>query len=284
MERITDYAIYAKGLKYSYAGDDGKKTEALKGIDMRVKHGEFVAVLGHNGSGKSTFARHINVLISPQQGELKILGMDAADPENTWHIRSRAGMVFQNPDNQIVSSIVEEDVAFGPENLGIPSEEIRIRVDEALAAVDMSAYARRAPHMLSGGQKQRIAIAGILAMRPDIIVFDEPTAMLDPQGRDDVMRVIHKLNREYKKTVMLITHYMEEAVGCDTVYVMNDGRIIDSGTPQEVFSHSEILGTSGLMPPAASRIADKLGEAGIALGGYPVTLDELVDEICLLKQ
>lgn len=276
-------AVKALNLYYSYMIDENNSQQALNGVSLEIKEGEFAAVLGHNGSGKSTFARHINVLLTTQKGELYVLGMDARDENNTWNIRSRAGMVFQNPDNQIVSSIVEEDVAFGPENLGIPSEEIKTRVEDALAAVEMTGFNERAPHMLSGGQKQRIAIAGVLAMHPDIIVFDEPTAMLDPQGRGEVMKVIHKLNKEMGKTVILITHYMEEAALCDRVFVMDEGKITDRGTPEEVFSHREILNKAGLMPPHASIIADKLAENGIKLNKYPVTLDELVNEICLLK-
>lgn len=276
-------AVKAKDIYYTYITDDEHKQKALNGIDIEIKKGEFVAILGHNGSGKSTFARHINVLLTLQKGELYVLGFNAGDDNNTWDIRSRAGMVFQNPDNQIVSSIVEEDVAFGPENLGVPSKEIRIRVDEALADVDMSGYNERAPHMLSGGQKQRIAVAGVLAMHPDIVIFDEPTAMLDPQGRQEVMNVIHRLNKELGKTIILITHYMEEAARCDRVFVMDEGKITDSGTPSEVFSHREILNKAGLMPPHASLIADKLAENGIKLQEYPVTLTELVDQICLLK-
>lgn len=276
-------AVKAVDLYYSYMIDEEHSQQALDGVSLDIKEGEFVAILGHNGSGKSTFARHINVLLNTQKGELFVLGLDAKNENNTWDIRSHAGMVFQNPDNQIVSSIVEEDVAFGPENLGIPSKEIRTRVDDALAAVEMSGFNERAPHMLSGGQKQRIAIAGVLAMHPDIIIFDEPTAMLDPQGRGEVMKVIYKLNKEMGKTVILITHYMEEAAQCDKVFVMDEGKITDSGTPEQVFSHREILEKAGLMPPHASLIADKLAENGIELRKYPVTLDELVNEICLLK-
>lgn len=277
-------AIEAKNLKYAYMTDDESYTLALCGVSLTVKSGEFVAVLGHNGSGKSTFAKHINVLISPQEGELNVLGLSAADNENIWSIRSRAGMVFQNPDNQIVSTIIEEDIAFGPENLGVPREEIVQRVEESLAAVDMQGFGKRAPHMLSGGQKQRVAIAGVLAMRPDIIVFDEPTAMLDPQGRAEVMETIARLNKLEGKTVVLITHYMEEAAGCDRVFVMSGGKITDEGTPREVFSHTEKLAEAGLLPPPAVQMAELLEQRGIKLKNRPTTLEELVEELCLLKR
>lgn len=276
-------AVKAVNLYYSYMIDEEHSQQALNGVTINISEGEFIGILGHNGSGKSTFAKHINVLLKTQKGEFYVLGYDAKDENNTWDIRSHAGMVFQNPDNQIVSSIVEEDVAFGPENLGIPPKEIEVRVNSALSAVDMEGFNERAPHMLSGGQKQRVAIAGVLAMHPDIIVFDEPTAMLDPQGRAEVMDVIKMLNKEMKKTVILITHYMEEVTGCDRVVVMDNGKITDDGTPHEVFSHRDILKKAGLLPPNASIIADKLAQSGIKLEKYPITLDELVDQICLLK-
>jgi energy-coupling factor transport system ATP-binding protein len=276
-------AIECKDLKYVYMVDEDNIHIALSGITLDVRQGEFVAVLGHNGSGKSTFAKHINVLLSPQEGDLTVLGMDARDESMTWDIRSHAGMVFQNPDNQMVSTIVEEEIAFGPENLGVPRGEIIERVQEALAAVEMQGMEKRAPHMLSGGQKQRIAIAGVLAMRPDIIVFDEPTAMLDPNGRKEVMDTIKRLNREQGKTIVLITHYMEEAAGCDRVFIMHDGKITDEGRPEEVFGHAEKLAGAGLMPPHATIIAEKLEEKGIRLGKCPVTIEQLVDELCLLK-
>ncbi len=281
---IAAPVIEAKKLKYAYMTDEESYTLALCGVSLSVKKGEFVAILGHNGSGKSTFAKHINVLIAPQEGELRVLGLSAADEGNIWSIRSRAGMVFQNPDNQIVSTIIEEDIAFGPENLGVPREEIMERVQEALAAVDMQGFGKRAPHMLSGGQKQRVAIAGVLAMRPEIIVFDEPTAMLDPQGRAEVMATIERLNKREGKTVVLITHYMEEAAGCDRVFVMSAGKITDEGTPREVFSHTEKLTEAGLLPPPAAQMAEMLHERGIELANRPTTLEELVEEICLLKR
>lgn len=275
--------IEAKDLKYVYMADEDNYHIALDGVTLTVKKGEFVAVLGHNGSGKSTFAKHINVLLAPQEGSMKVLGMDASDEERTWDIRSKAGMVFQNPDNQIVSTIVEEDIAFGPENLGVPREEIVERVEQALQAVDMQGMGKRAPHMLSGGQKQRIAIAGVLAMHPEIIVFDEPTAMLDPQGRQEVMETIKRLNKQEHKTIVFITHYMEEATGCDRVFVMEKGKITDEGTPAEVFSHTEKLVAAGLMPPPAVQIANELKKRGIRLQQPPTTLEELVEELCRLK-
>jgi len=275
--------IEAKDLKYVYMPDEENIHVALAGVTLEVGQGEFVAVLGHNGSGKSTFAKHINVLLTPQEGEMYVLGMDTKDEDRAWDIRSKAGMVFQNPDNQIVSSIVEEDVAFGPENLGVPQDEILDRVNEALEIVDMAGFNDRAPHMLSGGQKQRIAIAGVLAMYPEIIIFDEPTAMLDPQGRGEVMNTIKRLNREQGKTIVLITHYMEEASECDRVFVMDNGKVIDEGTPREVFSHRDKLEQAGLLPPHATLIAQELAKRGIELDKCPVTLDELVDELCRLK-
>lgn len=276
--------IEAKNLKYSYPAVEGEQAkEALNGVSLAVKKGDFVAILGHNGSGKSTFAKHINVLLKAKEGTLTVAGFDAAEEKNVWEIRRNAGMVFQNPDNQIVSTIVEEDVAFGPENLGVPQQEIGQRVHEALLAVGMTGFEKRAPHMLSGGQKQRIAIAGVLAMHPDIIVFDEPTAMLDPQGRKEVMDTIKYLNKEEGKTVILITHYMEEASEADWVFVMTDGVVTDEGTPREVFSHKEKLDEAGLMPPLATQVYQDLKEKGIDLGICPVTLEELVDELCRLS-
>jgi len=273
--------IEAKNLKYAYpVAEDAEPKLALRGVTLSVGEGEFVAVLGHNGSGKSTFAKHINVLLRAQEGTLTVAGLDTEDEANVWKIRSRAGMVFQNPDNQLVSTVVEEDVAFGPENLGVPHDELRGRVEEALEAVNMRGFEKRAPHMLSGGQKQRIAIAGVLAMHPDIIVFDEPTAMLDPQGRAEVMDTIRYLNKEEGKTIVLITHYMEEASEADRVFVMTDGVITDEGTPREVFSHREKLAEAGLMPPLATQVYYDLKQEGIDLGICPVTLKELVDELC----
>ncbi len=278
--------IEAKKLKYAYPVPETDEEEsrpvkyALDGVTLAIEQGEFVAVLGHNGSGKSTFAKHINVLLRAQEGSLLVAGLDAENEDNIWEIRSHAGMVFQNPDNQIVSTIVEEDIAFGPENLGVPQKEIVTRVYEALGAVNMRGFEKRAPHMLSGGQKQRIAIAGVLAMHPDVIVFDEPTAMLDPQGRSEVMETIRFLNKEQGKTVVLITHYMEEASEADRVFVMTDGKITDEGTPREVFSHKEKLDAAGLLPPLATQVYHELRAKGMDIGDCPVTLNELVDGLC----
>ncbi|HBU12095.1 MAG TPA: energy-coupling factor transporter ATPase [Clostridiales bacterium] len=275
--------IEAENLRYAYVIDEENVHFALSGVTLSVQKGEFVAVLGHNGSGKSTFARHINVLLTPKEGKLKVLGMDTSEEGHIWDIRSKAGMVFQNPDNQIVSTIVEEDVAFGPENLGVPQPQIRGRVEEALAIVDMQGMGKRAPHMLSGGQKQRVAIAGVLAMYPEIIVFDEPTAMLDPQGRTEVLQTVRRLNREQGKTIVFITHFMEEAAECDRVFVLSKGKLLCEGTPREVFARADILEEAGLLPPPATQIAQKLREGGVSLEKMPITLEELVDEVCRLK-
>ena len=274
--------IEAQNIRYVYMADEENMHIALSGVNLSVKKGEFVGILGHNGSGKSTFAKHINVLLRPQEGKLTVLEMDTLDELLTWEIRSRAGMVFQNPDNQIVSTIVEEDVAFGPENLGVPRETIVKRVNDSLKAVGMEGYNQHAPHMLSGGQKQRIAIAGVLAMQPDIIVFDEPTAMLDPRGRGEVMDTIRYLNKELGRTIVLITHYMEEAADCDRVFVMSKGKITDEGTPHEVFSHADKLSEAGLLPPPATQMANMLMQRGVKLNSCPITLEELVEEICRL--
>ncbi len=265
--------IVAKELKHTYKSDEEKLHVALDGVTLSVRKGSFVAVLGHNGSGKSTFAKHINVLLPVQEGELYVDEMDARVEENLWEIRRRAGMVFQNPDNQIVATIVEEDVAFGPENLGVPQPEIVERVQDSLRTVGMTGFEKRAPHMLSGGQKQRIAIAGVLAMHPDILVFDEPTAMLDPQGRGEVMATIRKLNKEQGKTIVFITHYMEEVAEADEVFVMQRGKLIAQGTPQEVFAQDAILKEAGLMPPLASQLYLDLKRDGMDLGECPVTLE-----------
>jgi energy-coupling factor transport system ATP-binding protein len=270
--------VEAAEVKYSYTGEDNINI-ALAGVTLSVKKGEYIAIIGHNGSGKSTFAKHINALYLPESGTITIEGMDTKDESKVWDIRKLAGMVFQNPDNQIVATIVEEDVAFGPENLGIPPKEIRERVDAALKEVGMSEHKERAPHMLSGGQKQRVAIAGVLAMYPDIIVFDEPTAMLDPEGRAEVLETIKALNEE-GKTIIYITHYMEEALYADTVYVMTGGKIAFSGTPREVFSNEEAIKEAGLSFPVQIEVYHRLKESGFDLGECPLTIEELVDEIC----
>lgn len=254
--------------------------EALSDIDLDVKRGEFIVICGRNGSGKSTLARHLNALLVPSSGTLWVEGLDSADPENVWKIRGKAGMIFQNPDNQLVASVVEEDVAFGPENLGVPAEEIRRRVDEALRFVGMSDHALSAPHKLSGGQKQRIAIAGVLAMRTDCIVLDEPTAMLDPSGREEVLRTMHQLNREEGITVIHITHYMEEAVEADRIIVVDNGRIALAGTPREVFPQVEKLRELGLDTTPMAELSYRLRQKGYTLRPDVLTVEEMAGELC----
>ncbi len=277
-ERETMAIIEAKDVTYAYTSEDSISL-ALSGVTLSVEEGEFVAVIGHNGSGKSTFAKHINALFLPKSGSVAVKGMDTKDESHVWDIRRCAGMVFQNPDNQLVATIVEEDVAFGPENIGVPPAEIRQRVDEALEQVGMSAFKDRAPHMLSGGQKQRVAIAGVLAMHPDIIVFDEPTAMLDPEGRDEVLAAIRELNGQ-GKTIILITHYMEEALLADRVVVMTGGQITAMGTPREIFANEAVLKDAGLSAPPHIELYHRLANKGYELGECPLTIDELVDKLC----
>lgn len=253
----------------------------LDDISFSVRKGQFVALIGHNGSGKSTVAKHLNAMLTPSKGKVYIDGMDTSDEALTYDIRKKVGLVLQNPDNQLVASVVEEDVAFGPENLGIPPAEIRRRVDEALKAVDMYDYRLHAPHKLSGGQKQRVAIAGIIAMRPDCIVLDEPTAMLDPKGRQEVMDTILKLNREAGITVVMITHYMEEAVLADYVYVIDNGKVLTSGKPYEVFSQVELLKKHRLDVPQATELCYKLRSCGVELDRLPLSSEDCV---ALLKE
>lgn len=261
--------------------DSGVKV--LKDINLDIKKGEFLVVLGHNGSGKSTLAKHINALVLPTEGTVYVNGYNTVDDKHIWDIRSSAGMVFQNPDNQLVATIVEEDVAFGPENLGLPPDEIRKRVDESLKKVGMYEYRRHAPHLLSGGQKQRVAIAGILAMEPKCIVFDEPTAMLDPKGRKSVMEIIHEINKKHGITVVLITHYMDEAVQGDRVVVIDDGKVIMNGTPKEVFSDVDKMNEVGLDVPQVTQIAYELQKEGIDISTKILNVDEMVDVLCQLK-
>jgi len=271
--------------EYKVQAEEGEAAEtkaALAGVDIHVTQGEFLAVLGHNGSGKSTLAKHINCLLSPTSGMMWVKGISVTDDARLWDIRSSVGMVFQNPDNQIIATIVEEDVAFGPENLGVQPTEIRQRVDEALLSVGMTKYAENPPHFLSGGQKQRVAIAGILAMRPDIIVLDEPTAMLDPIGRREVMSVVKKLNAE-GITIIFITHYMDEAAQADRIIVMEEGKVAMTGTPAEVFAQIAPIKAIGLDVPQIAEIADGLRHAGIDLPQGILTVDALVEEICRLK-
>lgn len=276
MENIIEIS----GLHFSYPSDgETEPAEVLKGIDLTIKESEFVAVLGHNGSGKSTLAKHINAILLPTEGKVVVDGIDTADESRLFELRQRAGMVFQNPDNQIVSSVVEEDVAFALENLGVPYEEMRRRVDESLKAVNMYDYRQHSPSQLSGGQKQRIAIAGIIAMQPKCIILDEPTAMLDPQGRREVMATIKKMNREQGITIVLITHYMDEAAQCDRVVVMDKGTVALDDTPREVFSHVERVMEIGLDVPQVTELAWELRKAGCDIPQDIITEDECVAAI-----
>lgn len=266
-------------MSYAYPTDDGGENEVLHDLSLEIERGSLVAVLGHNGSGKSTLAKLLNLIISPKSGRIVIDGLDITSPDLTedelFENRRRVGMVFQNPDNQLVATIVEEDVAFGPENLGVPSAEIRKRVDDALATVGMSEFRRHSPHQLSGGQKQRIAIAGIIAMMPECIIFDESTAMLDPRGRREVMETIKKLNREHGLTILHITHYMNEAAMCDRVVVINDGQIQLDGKPEEVFTHVSELQMIGLDVPQTAELLYELDLAGVRESGKHLPLDAL---------
>ena len=267
--------IKAENLVFSYPDEPEGNPPVLKGIDLEIETGSFVAILGHNGSGKSTLAKHINALLTPTAGKMWVDGLDTSDPENLLEVRGRVGMVFQNPDNQIVASVVEEDVAFGPENLGVPPEEIRQRVDGALRMVEMYDYREHSPHLLSGGQKQRVAIAGVIAMMPKCIVLDEATAMLDPSGRKETVDTIRSLNEDYDITVILITHHMDEAAQAQRLIVMADGRIIDDGPPREVFQHVENLRAAGLDVPETVALLYELRQSGL-----DVPLDALSDEEC----
>ena len=251
-------------------------TTALDNVDLDIKEGQFIAILGHNGSGKSTLAKHINALLSPGEGTIWVDGMDVSEEKNVIPVRKTAGMVFQNPDNQIIASVVEEDVGFGPENIGVPTDEIWQRVDHALKSVGMTKYRTHSPNKLSGGQKQRVAIAGVVAMEPKCIVFDEPTAMLDPNGRDEVMTTLLKLNREKNMTVVLITHYMEEAVLADRVVVMDAGKILTQGTPEDVFSQAELLKKHRLDVPQATELAYRLRGCGVKFDKLPLNAEQCV--------
>lgn len=276
--------IECRNLIFKYtAGEDQEEKIAINDVNLKIKDGEFIAILGHNGSGKSTMAKHMNALLVPTAGKMIVNSMDTSDMNNLWNIRETAGMVFQNPDNQLVATIVEEDVAFGPENLGVPSEEIRRRVDEALERVGMLEYKRHAPHLLSGGQKQRIAIAGILAMKPKCIIFDEPTAMLDPSGRKEVLRTINDLNKNYGITVILITHYMDEAAQADRIVVMDKGKLILDGKPRDVFSNVEKIKSIGLDVPQVTELSYELQKAGINIDTRILDVNEMVNVICQLK-
>ena len=254
-----------------------EENSALDGVNIEVEEGQFIAVLGHNGSGKSTFARHINALLTPDEGSMYVNGWDTKDKEKLWEIRQSAGMVFQNPDNQIISTVVEDEVGFGPENLGIPTDEIWERVDNALKAVGMTEYRHSSPMKLSGGQKQRVAIAGVVAMKPKCIILDEPTAMLDPNGRKEVIKTVTELNKMEKVTVILITHYMNEVINADKVFVMDKGKVVMEGTPREIFSHVDELKALGLDVPQVTEIAYNLEKQGIDMGGCVLTVDEFKD-------
>jgi len=270
--------IRTEKLRFSYDPEDGREP-ILKDLDLEIEEGSFVAILGHNGSGKSTLAKHMNGILLPTGGAVWIDGIDTRDEDRLLDVRRTVGMVFQNPDNQIVANVVEDDVAFGPENLGVPSEEIRKRVDEALHDVDMYEYRTHAPHLLSGGQKQRVAIAGIVAMRPRCIVLDEPTAMLDPAGRREVMDTVHRLNREHGITVLLITHHMDECVDADRLIVMSDGRIIADGAPRQVFPQVDMLRASGLDVPATVGLLYELKKTGLDLPMDALTVEECADAL-----
>ena len=272
-----DIMIEVNHMSHIYTDENGNDVHALNDVNLSIKRGEFVCIIGTNGSGKSTLAKHFNVLLQPSEGHINVCGYDTRDEAHIWDIRQHVGMVFQNPDNQIVAAVVEEDVAFGPENLGIPSAEIRKRVDAALEAVNMTEYREHGPHLLSGGQKQRIAIAGVLAMKPDCIVLDEPTAMLDPKGRREVLETVHKLNQEEGITIVYITHFMEEAVTADRVVVMKNGVKLHDGTPREIFSHVDTLKELGLDVPVASEIAFKLNEKGYEVGKSIINNEELAE-------
>ena len=272
--------IKTEGLYFAYDRESAVRLEmVLSGVDLEIEKGTFVAILGHNGSGKSTLAKHFNAILLPLGGHVYVGGIDTADEEKLMEIRRQIGMVFQNPDNQIVATVVEEDVAFAPENLGYPSEEIRHRVDEALKKVSMYEYREHAPHLLSGGQKQRVAIAGVLAMGPDCIVFDEPTAMLDPQGRQSIIEVISELRSKHGVTVVLITHHMEEAIDADRLIVMSDGAIIMDGTPREVFSNMGALQKAGLNVPETVELLHQLKEDGFDIPTDALTIEECAQAI-----
>ena len=264
--------ISFKQVHYTYPGDE---LESLCGVDLEIEEGSFVAVLGHNGSGKSTLAKHMNAILVPDSGSVIVDGIDSRDEDKTFEIRRRVGMVFQNPDNQLVANVVEDDVAFAPENLGVPSAEIRQRVDEALKQVGMYEYRSHAPHLLSGGQKQRVAIAGVIAMRPRIIVLDEPTAMLDPRGRHEVISTVTRLCREGGMTVVLITHHMDECIGADKLVIMSNGYIRAAGTPGEIFSDVEMMAREGLAVPETTKLLYELANFG-----YDLPLGELEEEAC----
>ena len=266
-------------IRHDEETDKDEVSHALRGVNLDIEEGSFVAILGHNGSGKSTFAKLMNGILLPSDGTVYISDMKTSDEEHLWDVRKTAGMVFQNPDNQIIGNVVEEDVGFGPENMGVPTDEIWKRVDRSLEAVGMTAYRLQSPNKLSGGQKQRVAIAGVMAMKPQCIVLDEPTAMLDPNGRREVIRTIHELNRAEGITVLLITHYMEEAIEADRIIVMDDGRIVMDGQPREIFSRVKELKSHGLDVPQVTELAWELKEAGMPLTDGILSREELVEQL-----
>ena len=281
--------VQAKELIYEYEKRDEEgnvigMSRAIDGVDLDVLPGQFVAILGHNGSGKSTLAKQINAILVPSGGTMWVDGRDTRDPDELWNVRQSAGMVFQNPDNQIIGTVVEEDVGFGPENLGVPTDEIWTRVEESLKAVGMIEYRSHSPNKLSGGQKQRVAIAGVIAMEPKCIVLDEPTAMLDPNGRKDVIRTVQELRKKKQVTVILITHYMEEVIDADWVYVMDHGRVVMDGTPREIFSRVEELKQYGMDVPQATMLAEELRKRGLDLPRGILHSEELVEHIMALKK
>ena len=267
-------------LKYDEDGNVQETQRAVDGVDIDIQEGQFVAILGHNGSGKSTFAKHINALLLPSDGTIWIDGINTLEEPELWKVRQRAGMVFQNPDNQIIGTVVEEDVGFGPENMGIPTEDIWKRVNESLEKTGMTAYRHHSPNRLSGGQKQRVAIAGVMAMRPKCIVLDEPTAMLDPNGRKEVLAAVHQLNRQENVTVVLITHYMEEVIDADHVIVMDGGHVVMEGTPREIFSQVETLKEYRLDVPQVTLLAHELKQSGVDIPDGILTTEELVNALC----
>lgn len=280
--------VKAENLTFEYIrrDEDGNVegiTKAVDNVSIDIKQGDFVAVLGHNGSGKSTFAKHLNALVMPTEGTVWVDGMDTREEDNTLKVRQTAGMVFQNPDNQIVGTLVDEEVGFGPENIGVPTEEIWERVEKSLKAVGMYAFRNQSPNKLSGGQKQRVAIAGIVAMKPKCIVLDEPTAMLDPLGRKDVLNVLHELNRQENVTVILITHYMEEVIDIDKLYVMDDGKLVMSGTPREIFSQVEKLKELRLDVPHVTELAYELQKEGVPLKNGILTSEEFTEELIRVR-
>ncbi len=275
-----DNIIRIENLVFEYAGEEENSLRAIDGVSLEIKKGEFVAILGQNGSGKSTIAKNMNALLLPSGGKIYVKGLDITDRRRLWDIRQSAGMVFQNPTSQLVSTSVEDDIAFGPENLGIKPIEIRQRVDEALRLVNIEASRKKAPQLLSGGQKQKVAIAGVIAMKPGCIIFDEPTAMLDPQGKKDVMNIIGKLNKEEGITIVLITHFMDEAVQADRLIVMDKGKVQLDGTPKEVFTQADRIKEFGLEIPLAAELAQRLRRRGVKIPADIISIEEMVNFIC----